>query len=62
MLTDPMNLIMGMWTEIRMRSTNQGQQAIMKNEEYYIIRVRGAAEIERRDLIVLSEGFVPYTI
>ncbi len=59
LLTDPTNLIAGMYQSMSIRMTNVGRSAIMKNERYYVSRTEVANEIERRDACALGTGLNP---
>lgn len=59
LLTDPMNLIAGIYKDIFIRRTDVGRTALYKNEVYHILRARIDAAVERADMCVIAEGFVP---
>lgn len=43
---DPMNLVLGYRTKVRLKKTEEGKEAINKNKRYYALRVRFALGVE----------------
>jgi hypothetical protein len=55
-LTDPRNLIVGIWRRILSRMTDKAKESIMRNVIFYNTTTRIGNQIEREDAIVYADG------
>jgi hypothetical protein len=57
LLTDPMNLLVGIWKEVTFEWTAVGKSSLMEAKRFYRIDIRAGFEVERKDFCVLLTDF-----
>jgi HK97 family phage major capsid protein len=58
-LTDPKNLVFGVYREMRLKKTNEGFNALRRDERYYMLTMRVDFMIEDAEAMVVATGIGP---
>lgn len=57
-LTDPKNLMLGIWRQIRVRKTNTDKESIMKDVIFYNMTTRFDMQVEELGAVSIGDGLV----
>lgn len=61
MLCDPKMLVFGVYREMKLRQTNDGMNAVRRDERYYMLSMRVDFMIENTEAVVVATGVEPRT-